>query len=109
MTNEQFNKNVDLFIDQIKAVLQVKNNEYNLCNDRLDYFKRYATIDKTTPQIAVKNCMMKHIISLLDMLKETENNKKFTKKMWLEKMIDLTNYLIILYCINEETNNFKED
>lgn len=109
MTNEQFNKNVNLFTDQIKAVLQVKNNEYNLCDDRLDYFKRYAIIDKTTPQIAVKNCMMKHIISLLDMLKETENNKKFTKKIWLEKSIDLINYLIILYSINEETDNFKED
>lgn len=108
MTNEQFNKNIDLFINQVKATLQIKNNEYNLGNDRLDYFKRYAMIDKTTPQIAVKNCMMKHLISLLDMLKETENNKKFTKEMWLEKSIDLFNYLIILYSINEETNNFKE-
>lgn len=108
MTNDHFNKNVDLFIEQIKAVLQRKNDEYNLCEDRLDYFKRYAIIDKTIPAIAVKDCMMKHLISLLDMLKETENGKKFTRELWLEKSIDLINYLIIMYCVNEETNNFKE-
>lgn len=48
---------------------------------------------------------MKHIISIVDMIK---SHQEFSKDLWLEKITDAINYLILLRCLIMEHPNLDE-
>lgn len=103
MTQERFNEIVKQETDRIKQVLVKKQGEYNLDADRLSHFKRAASLAQTTPEKVLFGYMLKHIMSIADMV-ATEDN--YSKDVWQEKMTDIHNYLILLLGLLEDDEKF---
>lgn len=93
MTTPDFNKVVEDQLDRIRNVLVKKAVEYNLDDDRLSVFKHAAALSEETPEQALYGMMLKHIISVTDMV----NSKQvYSEELWNEKITDICNYLILL-------------
>ena len=99
MTEKQFNAMLESRIDSIKSTLSKKSKEYSANGDKLYNFKRAAEVGRTTPSKALFGMLMKHIVSVLDMI-ESENDP--TVYMVNEKIGDTINYLILLEAIFKE-------
>ena len=110
MRTPEFNKIVEDQLDRIKNVLVKKAVEYNLDDDRLSVFKHGAGISEETPEQVLYGFMLKHIISVTDMINSKD---AYTEELWNEKITDICNYLILLQgllrdterMITTETNN----
>ena len=105
MKTENFNKIVEDQVGHIKQVLIRKADEYNLEEDRLGFFKRAATFAQTTPEKALYGFLLKHLVSLNDMI---ISEKGYSKELWLEKITDIENYLILLLGLLEDTGRAAE-
>jgi len=105
MKAENFNKIVEEQVEHIKQVLIKKADEYNLEADRLGFFKRAATFAQTTPEKALYGFLLKHLVSLNDMIISEE---EYSKELWLEKITDIENYLILLLGLLEDTGKAVE-
>jgi hypothetical protein len=103
MKTNEFNKIVTDQLERIKKVLVKKSVEYNLEEDRLGFFKRAAALAQTTPEKALYGFLLKHLISLNDMV---QSEKSYSKDLWLEKITDITNYLILLLGLLEDDKMF---
>lgn len=100
MTSPDFNKVVEAQLERIKSVLVKKEAEYNLDADRLSVFKHGAGISEETPEQVLYGFMLKHIISVTDMI----NSKgTYTEELWNEKITDICNYLILLQGLLKDT------
>ena len=106
MTTEEFNNVVKEFINKTESTLIKKQDEYNLGEDRMKFFKRMAQIEGCTPEQALLHCVTKHITSFYDMVNSKD---KFTKQLWFDKLGDITNYMILLYGLLEDDNMFKKE
>ncbi len=100
MTTPEFNKVVEDQLDRIKNVLIKKQAEYNLDEDRLSVFKHAASLSEETPEQALYGFMLKHIISVTDLI----NSKgTYSEELWNEKITDICNYLILLQGLLRDT------
>jgi hypothetical protein len=100
MTTPDFNKVVEDQLDRIINVLVKKAAEYNLDDDRLSVFKHGAGISEETPEQVLYGFMLKHIISVTDMI----NSKGiYSEELWNEKITDICNYLILLQGLLKDT------
>lgn len=86
-----FNECVDIRINLIKEGLQQKGKEYRTTNP-FHNFEEAAKIKGETPEQALWGMMMKHFVSVQDLI---YGRKEFTPKQIEEKFGDLINYLII--------------
>ena len=100
MTTPDFNKVVEDQLDRIRNVLVKKAAEYNLDNDRLSVFKHAAALSEETPEQALYGFMLKHIISMTDMI---NSKQSYTKELWDEKLTDICNYIILLQGLLRDT------
>ena len=100
MTTPEFNKVVETQLDRIRSVLMRKASEYNLDEDRLSVFKHAAALSEETPEQALYGMMLKHIISVTDMV---NSKKAYSEEAWNEKITDLCNYLILLQGLLKDT------
>jgi len=98
MTPQEFDVIVTKRIENIKKVLASKGQEYGSA-DRLYNFKRAAEIERSTPQKALCGMLMKHLVSVLDLI---EGKLDTTEDMVNEKVGDMINYLILLEAIFAE-------
>lgn len=103
MNIERFNK---IVVEQIKLIEQTlikKADEYNLEEDRLGFFKRSAAFARETPEQVLYGFLLKHLQSITDMV---QSGNKFAKSLWLEKITDIENYLILLIGLLEDDKMF---
>ena len=105
MTTERFNEIVEEQLERIRKTLVKKADEYNLEADRLGFFKRAATFANTTPEKALYGFLLKHLVSLNDMV---TSGDKYSKELFLEKITDVENYLILLLGLLEDDNMYKK-
>lgn len=106
MTTPDFNKVVEDQLDRIRNVLVKKAAEYNLDDDRLSVFKHAAALSEETPEQALYGFMLKHLISMTDMI----NSKQvYSEEMWNEKLTDICNYVILLQGLLRDTGRMRED
>lgn len=105
MTNDRFNEIVLEATERIKGVLIKKQAEYNLDEDRLSHFKRAAVLAQETPEKVLYGYAIKHIMSISDMV---ASEKEYARDAWLEKMTDLSNYLILLLGLLEDDGMLAE-
>lgn len=105
MTHERFNEIVKEETKRIENILVKKQAEYNLDEDRLSHFKRAAVLAQETPEQVLYGYMLKHIMSVSDMVASGDN---YSKEVWVEKMTDIHNYLILLLGLLEDDEAFKE-
>ena len=110
MRTKEFNDVLKYRIDKIKEVLAHKAKEYAK-EDRLHNFKQAGKIANMTPELALKGFLMKHLVSIFDMIDEVET-VEISRAMWEEKIGDSINYLILLEALVVErlynTNRAKK-
>lgn len=99
MNDAQFNAVVDRRVEAIRTVLQRKAAEYAY-GDRLSNFKRAAAMQAIPPEQAGWNFLVKHIVSLQDMV---ESRRPYPRAQWDEKLGDAINYLILIDAIATES------
>ena len=109
MTVEEFNKGVEDELHRIEKVLVKKQQEYNLDVDRLSVFKTGAAMSGDSPEKVLYGFLLKHLISLRDMIIATDRGEKFSEDLWHEKLTDIHNYLILLIELLKDDNRFKNE
>jgi hypothetical protein len=98
-------------VHNIMDLLVVKNNEYSSNNNIFQSFIYGSeltkdNLDKKLSPIDVLNCYkLKHWVWCMTKLKKGEVNKFYSKNMFLEHYIDLINYTIIGYCLQNDFGN----
>lgn len=108
MTNQDFKQVVQDQINRCHELLGVKNTEYTPDDsDRLNYFKKAAILNNTTPTAALFGMLSKHILSIADMC--TIPDKTYPMSRWNEKITDGINYLLLLRALVEEENEQNTD
>jgi hypothetical protein len=105
MNTPEFNKVVEDQLTRIRNVLVKKAAEYNLDEDRLSVFKHAAGLSNETPEQALYGFMLKHIISVTDMV---NSEKTYTEELWNEKITDICNYLILLQGLLRDTGRMSD-
>jgi hypothetical protein len=105
MNADEFNKVLATVLGRTEAVLGTKAGEYATDTDRLHNFKNAAVIRASTPAQALGGMMVKHTISVYDMI---NSGKSFPLEVWDEKITDHINYLVLLRAIVEEQAQIDE-
>lgn len=103
MLEPQFSEILKHRIELIQSTLNSKAAEYAKV-DRLYNFKRAACILNTTPQKALLGMLMKHIVSVIDLI---ESDELPERSLMEEKIGDSINYLILLEAIFREQMGAK--
>ncbi len=88
-----FDRVIEERCGKIKDVLKSKALEYSSNDDRFHNFNVAARVMNTTPEKALLGMMMKHYVSVLDII---ESPDKATGGLIDEKIGDMINYLILL-------------
>ncbi len=95
MHAHDFNAIFEAVVDNARSVLVRKADEY-ATDDRLHNFKKAAHLKGETPIEALEGMMVKHTISLYDMMAGAGGGKTYPMEVWDEKIGDHINYLILL-------------
>lgn len=96
MTYDNFKAVFAETMQQCESVLFAKSAEYSTAADKLHNFKVAAALAQCTPEKALAGMMIKHTVSVYDMINDLENGKEHDMERWSEKIIDNINYLILL-------------
>lgn len=104
MTSEEFDLVLHDTLGQVTDVLGNKAIEYATA-DRLYNFKKAAHLINKTPESALAGMMIKHTVSIYDMVQRGEIGETFSGEKWDEKIIDHINYLILLKALIVENIN----
>lgn len=96
MNHADFQKVFEDMVAHCEEVLGAKNKEYASDEDKLHNFKVAATLEGVTVPQACGGMMVKHIVSIYDMI---GSDKTFTMDQWDEKIGDALNYLFLLKAI----------
>lgn len=93
----EFSEVVDERINKIIDTLRDKAVEYSGSGDRFHNFKVGARIIGSTPEEALQGMMLKHLVSVFDLIEWAQNDDgRLSEAMIDEKIGDLINYLILL-------------
>lgn len=96
-SNYDFATTVSQRCSKIKNVLQAKAQEYASSVSRFHNFEVAARIADTTPEKALKGMMLKHEVSVMDLIEWAESSPgKLSLAIIDEKIGDNINYLILL-------------
>jgi len=100
MNTNQFSKTAASFFSDCLSILEEKGRGYtqNDQHDRLLHFKRCGAVDGETPEQALKGQWKKHLVSVLDIVKMTEEcPNELSIDFINEKLMDSVNYHALLY------------
>lgn len=105
-----FDTIVERRINKIKEVLSSKAKEYATESDRFHNFRVAGRIHGCSPERALKGMMIKHEVSVLDLIDLCDTNPdNLTIEIVEEKIGDNINYLILLEgLLKERTGNPTE-
>lgn len=99
MEKKEFDEFVRGILDEVEAKLTAKGKEYNLEKDRLGFFKRAAAMQGGTPEQALYGFMLKHLVSVSDMVR---SGMGYPMDLWKEKLLDIVNYCVLLLALEED-------
>lgn len=105
MTRETFDLIVGEQLAYCQELLCSKGKEYAPGADRLIAFKKAAGLQGCTQAEAALGMMVKHLVSVTDMIQSREH---YPTSRWIEKITDSINYLLILRAIIEESEAAHE-
>ncbi len=101
MIQKTFDMVLKRIIDRTKRTLNSKGGEYAR-GDRLSNFKKAAAARETTPEDALAGMLIKHQVSIDDLIKDIGRGKIAPLMIWQEKIQDTINYNILLECLIAE-------
>ena len=99
MTYEDFERACRQQVDRCMGVLMTKQKEYATDDDRLHNFHAGSGLTGRTSEQVCGGFLLKHIISIFDMIESGEN---YSLDIWNEKITDAINYLLLLRAIVED-------
>jgi len=102
MNPDTFNKLSKRLLDKAAHVRKAKKEEYMATTDRLSNFRKAAELDSCTVPMAVKGMMVKHTVSIFDMVNDEFRypdpiTQPCSLDLYEEKICDHINYLLLLY------------
>lgn len=100
MNSEQFAHIFEKQVEKCREVLLGKAVEYATDDDRLHNFTAAAPFVGQTPQQVLGGYMLKHTMSIYDMIGDDHDPGDLEK--WDEKITDHINYLILLKALLAE-------
>lgn len=105
MDNKRFEEILEERIVKIKATLGNKGREYASNTDRLHNFKMAAklTSHHLTSETALLGMMRKHLVSMIDMVDDTQRGIYPSPMLVDEKLGDVINYTILLEALFTES------
>jgi hypothetical protein len=80
----------------------IKGPEYSRDGDRLSNFKKAGKLQGVSPEVALLGMMSKHLVSIIDIIYDIDEDKMFSKEQLREKITDAINYLLLLEGLAEE-------
>ena len=95
MNTENFNKIIHEQIERCENTLCKKADEY-ATDDMLHNFKVAAGLQDCLPTTALGSMMVKHTVSVYDMIRGLEEGESYPIELWNEKITDSINYLLLL-------------
>ena len=90
---DRFNDVITRRLRKTQETFDLKNLEYGQPNDVYHNFNTAGAINRQTPEEALWGMASKHLVSIIDMIK---NPSKVTRERVDEKMGDMVTYLILL-------------
>ena len=106
MTQQEFEAIVEAQLDTARDLLIIKGREYSLSDDRLEVFRKAATLQGETVKQALCGMLAKHVVSIYDM---SMSGKDFSEAKWTEKITDAINYLLLLKAAVLEDKSHGEE
>lgn len=98
MNSREFDKVMNDFIGRCQDVLGFKGDEYGV-DDRHHNFRVAATLKGEDPVKALSGMMVKHTVSIYDMMNDYDPLKEQDMNKWMEKIGDHANYLFLLWAL----------
>lgn len=109
MNYEDFETVFNNQVQRSQKVLLMKSGEYATPTDKLHNFKVAAALKGSSPVEALGGMMIKHIVSVYDLINRHEAQADISRDLWDEKITDAINYLILLKaCLVEEYSRKAE-
>lgn len=110
MTVEERNRIFDILIAKAREMFIQKGNAYSgIDNDSLSNFKSTAKRIGLSPFEVLYVFMDKHYLSISNAIRNMEGDIPVEKTENLEgRIIDLINYLVLLYCLKEDLSNERK-
>ena len=98
MEHARFDDVLEDLLMQVKNIMASKNKEYARGSDKLHNFKKAAEFAEGGTQIgALKGMMLKHTVSVYDMMDDVGKGVMGSEELWNEKVVDHIAYLTLLY------------
>lgn len=109
MNSKEFDEVVEFRLNSIKTTLVEKAKEYASANDdRLHNFNRASSILNQSRERCLLGFATKHLVSVLDIIDNVDQNKIASEAMINEKIGDMINYLVLLEAsLKDRLNNAK--
>lgn len=101
MNQSDFECVVEECIARCAKTLDIKAEEYST-DDRLHNFKAAARLQGCTPERALLGMWAKHIVSVVDIVRDIEAGKLPPEDLVHEKLTDVMNYVMLLEALIDE-------
>lgn len=88
-------------LSHIQSTLESKGKEYAR-EDRLSNFKAAGAALDCSPERALLGMLIKHQVSIIDMINDLDQGVKHDQVVWNEKIGDAINYYVLLDALVEE-------
>ena len=109
MSGEEFYKLTERRLEKTKYVLIEKGKEYSTDENKLHNFDKAAIKSNQSREKALKGMLLKHEVSIDDIVENIDKGKLPSRELLDEKIGDIINYYILLEaCIVERINNRVE-
>lgn len=108
MKTERFNKLVEERIEKIRNTLASKGKEYSTDDNKLHNFDNAARKSGRTREQALDGMLLKHLVSIDDIIEKTSKDIFPSIEVINEKLGDIINYYILLEaCLVDRQENPK--
>jgi hypothetical protein len=108
MNKDKFNILVEERFLKIEKVLMDKGNEYSKDEDKLHNFNKGAYMTRKTRESILFGFLLKHIISVTDIIDNLDKGIVPTNSVIDEKIGDCINYFILLEACLKERNETND-
>ena len=110
MNSLAFSKLVARRLELIQKTLDFKGKEYSTTDDKLHNFNKAARMSNQSREKALKGMLLKHEVSISDIIDRTETYDFPSREVIDEKIGDIINYYILLEaCLVERIKDTDED
>lgn len=108
MNSKRFKEVLQRRIELTSKVLDSKGQEYSTDDNKLHNFEKAARISGQTREQALKGMLLKHEVSISDIIEKTSKGEYPSQPVIDEKIGDIINYYILLEaCLTDKIDKLN--